>query len=99
MQFNFDLYFEVRRSTTEIEEFDENGKRLWLKVTDLNNALYLQHYSPTVLNTEKKILTTKQYVPEYLKQNVNENIGKSKTCFIHILSIYKLKIILYYGDD
>lgn len=50
-----------------LQEF-EGDKRLWLKVEDIDNNLYSQHYTPTEYNKEMKILSTEQYVPDFLKK-------------------------------
>lgn len=57
-----------------LEEFND-GKRLWLKVEDIDNELYQQHYTSTQFNTDKKVLTTEQYVPGFLKRLCIENTG------------------------
>lgn len=57
------------RSEVEIDEFVEN-KRIWMKVEDISNDLFDQHYRPLVHNVNMKVLTTKQYVPNYLKEAV-----------------------------
>lgn len=67
---------EVKRTPEEspLQEFDKD-KRLWLKVDDIDNKLYDQHYTPTQFNTDMKILTTEQYVPAFLKKNCVECTG------------------------
>lgn len=67
---------EVKRTPEEspLQEFDM-GKRLWLKVDDIDNGLYNQHYSPTQFNTDVKILSTDQYVPLFMKKYCNESTG------------------------
>lgn len=77
-QFKFNLYVEVKRTlkTEPLDEFNENGNRIWLKVDDITNDLYQQHYRPTVYNTGLTILTTNQYVPPYLKTSSFQKICK-----------------------
>lgn len=60
------------RSATLMEEF-KNGKRLWLLADDLSNEIYLQHYKPTLNHTNMKILTTDQYIPQYLRKFQRNN--------------------------
>lgn len=74
-QYKFNLYIEVKRTTGTLEEFDANNKRIWIKVNDIDDNLYSKHYVPTVYNTNIKILTTEQYVPIYLKNDVSQNTG------------------------
>lgn len=57
-----------------IEEFQDN-QRVWLKVENITDDLYSKHFKPTQYNTDYAILTTKQYVPSYLK-NLHRNFGK-----------------------
>lgn len=70
------MYVEVKRTPQEqpLEEFDQ-GKRLWLKVDDIDDDLYQQHYTSTEFNTDIKVLTTEQYVPDFLKRLCIESIG------------------------
>lgn len=65
-QFNFNLYVEVKKNPvgSSLDEFND-GKQMWLKVTDMTNEIYQQYYKPTVYNNDIKILTTKPYVPPY----------------------------------
>lgn len=67
---------EVKRVPEDqpLEEIIE-GKRLWLKVTDIDNELYQQHYTGSLYHTDKKILTTEQYVPDFLKKLCIESTG------------------------
>lgn len=76
MQFKFNLYVEVKKTlaTCPLEEF-VSGKRAWLKVNDIDNELYNEHFVPTCFNTDVKILTTEQYVPPYLRKFEN-NYGE-----------------------
>lgn len=63
-----------------LEEF--NGeKRQWWKVDDIDGDLYHQHYKPTKLNTDLKILSTEQYVPPFLKKFC-ESTGNQKLMLI-----------------
>lgn len=57
-----------------LQEF-EGEKRLWLKVEDIDNNLYQQHYTPTEYNIDMKILSTEQYVPDFLKKLCVESTG------------------------
>lgn len=68
---------EVKRTPEEspLPEFDDAHKRLWLKVSDIDNKLYQQHYTPTQYNTDMKILSTEQYVPDFLKKLCTESTG------------------------
>lgn len=69
LQFKFNLYVEVKRTlaTCPMEEVNM-GKVKWLKVEDINNDLYNDHFKPALFNTDVKILTTEQYVPKYLRK-------------------------------
>lgn len=49
-------------------EFDEGGKRLWMKVNDITDEIYMKHYLPDDYQKGTKILTTKDYIPPYLKK-------------------------------
>lgn len=82
-QFKFDLYFQIKRSNTKIPEFDSKNKRVWLEVKDLDNKVYSQHYRPTVYNTDIEIISTKQYIPEYLKSNTTECTGKLNNSYLN----------------
>lgn len=50
----------------EIEEF-EGTTRLWMKVDNINDDLYDDHFQSTI-HTNVAILTTKQYIPPYLSE-------------------------------
>lgn len=67
---------EVKRTPEEspMQEFD-NEKRIWLKVDDIDNNLYDQHFTPTQFNTDMNILSTEQYVPAFLKKYCVESTG------------------------
>lgn len=82
---------EVKRTPEEsaLQEFD-GGKRLWLKVNDIDNELYHQHYTSTKYNTDIKILSTEQYVPHFLKKLCVESTG---ICFL--LSFFFLIMFIY----
>lgn len=97
---------EVKRTLPEepLLEFDELGRtRLWMKADDIDDELYQQHYIPTEYNTATKILTTQQYVPEFLKK-LGSLSGKSNyiansvgTCSV-LFNVFFLNIIDYTGD-
>lgn len=75
-QFKFNLYVEVKRTPEDspLQEFGAD-KRIWLKVEDIDNELYQQHYTSTQYNTNIKILSTAQYVPIFLKKLCIECTG------------------------
>lgn len=75
-QFKFNLYVQVKRTPEDLplQEFDAD-KRIWLKVEDIDNELYQQHYTSTQYNTDIKILSTAQYVPVFLKKLCIERTG------------------------
>lgn len=67
LQYKFNLYVEVKRTMKE-EIIDEivDEKRMWMKVDDITKEIYNKSYKTT--GDEKRIiLTTMDYVPEYLK--------------------------------
>lgn len=68
-------------ATSPLEEH-KNGKRVWLKVEDMTNEIYKQHFNPTNFNTHVKILTSEQYVPTYLRDFKNDD-GKKKDIVVY----------------
>lgn len=80
-QFKFNLYFEIKRTTDDIDVFDENNVRTWMKVDDLDSTTCNKIFSPTVHNTNYKIITTETYVPPFLRNIENGN----KTFFNRIV--------------
>lgn len=70
------MYVEVQRTPEDspLQEFDQ-GKRVWLKVDDISDKLYQQHYVATECNKDIKILSTEQYVPDFLKKLRTECTG------------------------
>lgn len=65
------------KTEIEIPEYAD-GKRVWYKVEDVDDSLYLQHYHPTLHNKSIKILTTEQYIPPWLRPASIDLIGKLK---------------------
>lgn len=73
-QFKFNLYVEVEKTPESLPLTEFKGdKRLWLKVDNLTDEQYQQHFKPTLFNTNMKILTTEQYIPPYLEGFVGEH--------------------------
>lgn len=88
---------EVKRTSEEspLEEF-EDGKRLWLKVEDIDDDLYQQHYTSTEFNCDIKILTTEQYVPAFLQKLCMESSSRYFQLYFEsacLLLNYVLKLI------
>lgn len=83
-QFDFNLYFEVKRISLEdkpLKEMD-GEKRIWMKEEGMTPEIYRQHLRPTAYNTDLKILTTQHYVPEYLKRIFSKNTGNFTTLVV-----------------
>lgn len=67
-----------------------NGeKRLWMKAEDMTLDIYKNHLRQTIFNTDLAVLTTQDYVPEYLRGIVAKKLGT-------LLHIYNLKCENYY---
>lgn len=53
-----------------------NGeKRLWMKAEDMTLEIYKNHLKPTIFNTDLAVLTTQDYIPEYLKGILAKKMG------------------------
>lgn len=64
---------EVKKTTEILPE------KHWLAVDDITDDLFKQHYSPTECNKDIKLLTTEQYIPPWLKFDINHTVkGKEK---------------------
>lgn len=76
-QFEFNLYYEVKRVSFKDEPFTimDGKKRLWMKEKEMSFEIYKQHLKPTVFNKHFKILTTQHYVPEYLRGILSKGLG------------------------
>lgn len=84
---------EVKRTPEESPLIEcEQDKRMWIKVDDIDDELYQQNYAPTQYHTDIKILSTEQYVPDFLKKLCVENTG-NYSHELHI-KLFILKIFL-----
>lgn len=91
LQFQFNLYTEVKRVREKIDEY-EDGKRLWWELTDMTNEIYEGHYNPSYEQQKTyAILTTEQYVPPYLRTK-EFNFGTTKS----LRSLYDKNICTCY---
>lgn len=77
-QFKFDLCYAVKKLSPGTEPLIEmvGGKRLWMKADDMTLDIYRKHCTPTIYNTDMAILSTRDYIPEYLKGIVAKKLGK-----------------------
>lgn len=73
-QFKFHLYVEVKKTlkTDPLEEIIDE-KRIWMKVDGITNEIYKKHFKTTYFENKINILSTKDYMPEYLKGFENKN--------------------------
>lgn len=80
LQFHFHLCYEVKRVLSVDEPLEEmdGTKRLWMKDPNMTYEIYKDHLTPTVFNTNLKVLTTKHYIPEYLKKIFSKKMGRLK---------------------
>lgn len=52
-------------ATSPLEEYEE-GKQIWMKVDNIKEELYNQHYKPTIFKRDCCLLTTDQYIPPWI---------------------------------
>lgn len=91
MQFEFNLYYEVKRVSLADEPLTimDGEKRLWIKEEEMSSDIYEQHLKPTVFNKDFEILTTQHYVPKYLRGILSKSLGNC--CLNKIIKIYESK--------
>lgn len=80
-QFKFHLYVEVKKTPkTDLLEEIKNEKRIWMKVDDITNEIYKKHFKTKI--SKMNILSTKDYMPDYLKGFENKNRKRKRpNCF------------------